>query len=327
MKRVLITGASGFVGANLALRMLEDGHRVCLLLREESNTWRLDEKLDQFETIKLDLLDFDAVSKAVADFKPDWVFHLAVSGAYSWQTDWKKIVDTNLTSTISLVEACAKTGFECFINTGSSSEYGFFDHAPSENEAVEPNSYYAITKVAATNTCRYVAERDKLRIPTLRLYSVYGPYEDPRRLMPTLIRKGMAGELPPLVDPSIARDYIYIDDVVDAFLKTARRTDYEPGAVFNVGTGIQTTIEEIVDIAREELSIEAEPNWGSMDNRVWDSSVWVANIDKIEDVLDWHPKVSVKEGFKRFVQWTRDLDSLKEIYATANLERTPAGKN
>ena len=218
-----------------------------------------------------------------------------------------------MTSTINLVEACAKVGFECFVNTGSSSEYGFYDHAPKEEEPVEPNSYYAITKAAATMTCRFVAARDKLRIPTLRLYSVFGPYEDPRRLMPTLINRGRQGELPPLVDPSIARDYIYVDDVVEAFLKAVQAKDQEPGAVYNVGTGIQTSMKEIVEIAREVLTIEAEPSWGSMENRVWDSSVWVADNEKIRKELSWEPEYSLKEGFRSFSNWMDNLDALETV--------------
>ncbi len=316
MKRVLITGASGFVGANLARRMLKDGHKVCLLLRNQSDTWRLDDLIDEFETVRLDMLDYNQVSNTVSFFKPELIFHLAVSGAYSWQTDWNEIVDTNLRSTINLVEACAKVGFDCFVNTGSSSEYGFYDHAPQENEPVEPNSYYAITKAAGTMTCRHVASRDSLKIPTLRLYSVYGPYEDPRRLMPTLIKKGLAGELPPLVDPSIARDYVYIDDVVEAYLSVCKTNLEEHGAVFNVGTGVQTSIEEIVSIARKELKIEAEPSWGSMENRVWDSSIWVANNEKIKSSLDWTPVNSVAQGFHKFCLWVRENERLHERYVT-----------
>lgn len=302
------------MGANLARRMLADGHKVCLLLREESDPWRLEDLIEEFEIVRLNLLDFDQTLNAVSSFKPELIFHLAVCGAYSWQTDWKEIVDTNLTSTINLVEACAKIGFDCFVNTGSSSEYGFFDHAPEEHEAVEPNSYYAITKAAGTMTARYVASRDSLKIPTLRLYSVYGPYEDPRRLMPTLIRKGLQGELPPLVDPSIARDYVYVDDVVEAYLATVRSNLDEPGAVFNVGTGTQTSIEEIVAIARNELSIGVEPSWGSMENRVWDSSIWVSNNKKILSGLNWKPAFSVAEGFHKFSQWVKETESLHARY-------------
>src|SRR5207237_854558 len=140
---------------------------------------------------------------------------------YSSQTDLSQMVRTNFTSTINLVESCLKTGFEVFVNTGSSSEYGFKNHAPSEDEAIEPNSDYAVSKAVATLYCRHKARQKNVHIPTLRLYSIYGPYEEPTRLMPALLIRGLSGELPPLVNPDIARDYVYTEDAVDAFLLAA----------------------------------------------------------------------------------------------------------
>lgn len=302
-EKVLITGASGFVGANLLRRMLSLNHNVSILLREESKLWRIEDLINDVDTRYIDLLDYEKLKTTVDEIKPDWIFHLAVNGAYSWQTDWAQIVNTNVLSTINLVEACSKNGFQCFVNTGSSSEYGFYDHAPREEEPVKPNSYYSVTKACATMACQYIAEREGLRIPTLRLYSVYGPYEDPKRLMPTLIRKGLRGELPPLVDPSIARDYIYVDDVVDAYLKVVGSKSYELGSIFNVGTAEQTSIEEIVKIARAQLGIKCEPSWGSMENRNWDSSVWVSDNQKLVNKLDWKPNYGIEDGFSKFVEW------------------------
>jgi nucleoside-diphosphate-sugar epimerase len=152
--------------------------------------------------------------------------------------------------TINLLQACLETGFESFVNTGSSSEYGFKDHAPPENEWLEPNSHYAVTKASATQFCRYTAQQYGVHVPTLRLYSVYGPYEEPTRLLPTLISRGMRGKLPPLVDGNVARDFVYVDDVKQAYLLAAQRTDVEPGAIYNVGTPVPTSIGEVVNIAR-----------------------------------------------------------------------------
>src|SRR5204862_550413 len=84
--------------------------------------------------------------------------------------------------------------------------------------------------------------RERVKIATLRLYSVYGPWEDPGRLMPTMVVQGLAGRLPPLVDPRVARDYVYVDDVSEAFVRAAAKPHPEPGPVFNVGSGEQTTI-------------------------------------------------------------------------------------
>src|SRR5207247_2954820 len=125
--------------------------------------------------------DGERLPQVVRQIRTDWVFHLAVHGAYSWQTDLGQMVRTNILGTINLVGACVATGFEGFVNTGSSSEYGFKDHAPAETEALQPNSHYAVTKASATLFCRYTAESRRLRLPPLRLSSIYGPWEEPGR--------------------------------------------------------------------------------------------------------------------------------------------------
>jgi dolichol-phosphate mannosyltransferase len=242
----------------------------------------------------------------VAAIRPEWVFHLAAYGAYSSQTDVHRMVQTNIAGTVNLVEACLGTGCEVIVNTGSSSEYGFTDHAPAETEREAPNSHYAVTKVAATQYCRFTAQSRGIHLPTLRLYSVYGPYEEPTRLMPTLIVHGLRGELQPLVDPTIARDYVSIDDVCAAYLLAATRPTSEPGAIYNVGTGVQTSLGELVALARTILPIATEPVWGSMPNRAWDSTVWVADNRKIRDALGWHPRYSLDQGFRRMVEWFQD---------------------
>jgi dolichol-phosphate mannosyltransferase len=232
------------------------------------------------------------------------------------------MVQTNVVGTANFLEACLGAGFEAFVNTGSSSEYGFKDHAPAEDEWPDPNSYYAVTKLSTTLYCRYSAQRYGVRIPTLRLYSVYGPYEEPSRLLPTLILHGTRNELPSLADPAIARDYVYIEDVCDAYLLAAGHSLSEPGAVYNVGTGIQTPLSEVVSLTRQVLGVTAEPDWGSMPARLWDTSVWLSDSRKIRRELGWTPRYSFDEGFRNTVAWFSRGSSLPSVYAAAAAPRT-----
>lgn len=303
MKRALLTGATGFVGANLARRLLRDGHEVHLLVREGYATWRIEEIESDVRTHRADISDAADLAQLFARIRPDWVFHLAAHGAYSWQTDAAQIVQTNIAGTINLVEAALKTGFEAFVNAGSSSEYGLKDHAPLESEGLEPNSHYAVAKASATLYCRFSAEKHQKRIPTLRLYSVYGAYEDPNRLIPALFRHGLKGELPPLVDPNIARDYVYIDDVCEALLLAASVPTAEWGAIYNVGTGVQTSLAQVVDAARAVMPIEAQPQWGTLPGRGWDTDVWVSNPEKIRRELGWKSRFSFEDGLRAALPW------------------------
>lgn len=303
MKRVLITGGSGFIGANLARRLLQDGQEIHLLLRRGYHPWRIESIRADVHLHEVDLNDPEALTHNVRNIRPDWVFHLAVHGAYSWQTNLNQIMQTNISGTVNLLEACLKIGFEAFINTGSSSEYGFKDHAPSEMELPEPNSYYAVAKAAATLFCCYISRSRRVHVPTLRLYSIYGPYEDAQRLMPTLILNGLRCDLPPLVNPNTTRDYVYIEDAIDAFLLAATQPDQEFGAVYNVGTGVQTSLREVVDIAQRVFSLSTNPQWDSMPGREWDTTIWVANNQRARNELNWQPHFNVEQGFRKMVEW------------------------
>jgi dolichol-phosphate mannosyltransferase len=314
MARVLVTGGTGFVGANLARRLLADGHEVHLLVRPGHAKWRIDEIRNDVQLHQKQLADPAAVATVVRLARPEWIFHLAAHGAYPSQSDVQEMVRTNVTGTVNLVQAALSTGVGAFVHTGSSSEYGFKDHAPSETDWLEPNSAYAVTKAAATHYCRHIALAEKAPIRTLRLYSIYGPWEEPSRLMPALVLSGLEGTLPPLVGPDVARDYVHIDDAVDACLLAASRPDQEPGAVYNVGSGVQTTLAEAVEVTRRVLGIETTPQWGSMPPRTWDTAVWVADPRRIQAALGWQPAGDFAAGFTKFVEWFRERPAIQALY-------------
>ena len=313
-RRALLTGASGFVGANLARRLLNDGHDVHLLLRANHNPWRVAEIRDRVTIHEADLDDLARLEALIGAVRPDWVFHLAAHGAYPDQQDLDQMIATNVQGTANLLRAAERSGVEAFVNSGSSSEYGYKDHAPAEDEWIDPHSNYAATKAAATLLCRFTAQQADIRITTLRLYSAYGPYEEPRRLVPTLVMKGLDGHLPPLVNPKVARDYVHVDDVCEAYVLAAATPVHERGAVFNVGTGVQTTLEDIVGIARRLMAIPEEPNWGSMPERSWDTNVWVSNPSRIKAQLAWSPRHSIDSGLKQTIDWFKSHAGKLEQY-------------
>jgi nucleoside-diphosphate-sugar epimerase len=132
--------------------------------------------------------------------------------------------------------------------------------------------------------------------------------------MPTLILRGFKNELPPLVAPHIARDYVYIDDVVQAFLLAATGEKQELGAVYNVGTGVQTSLREVVDVACHTLGIAAEPKWSSMENRIWDTGTWVSDHRCIEQQLGWRPEFTFEQGFRTMVDWFKQNPAMIDVY-------------
>lgn len=283
------------MGANLVRRLLASGYDVTAVVRPSGDCWRLDAP-----TVEVDLRDAAAVDELFRSSRPDWVFHLAARGGYSWQADARAILESTVLGTAAVLDAAAAVGVEALVHAGSSSEYGAKDHAPSEDEVLEPTSVYGVGKAAATLLCKQAA----LRTVTLRLYSVYGPWEDTRRFVPTLVTHALRGDLPPLVDPQTARDFVYVDDVVDAFLLAAA-SDVRAGSIYNVGSGVQTTIRDAVEAARRVFGVEAEPEWGTMPERSWDTNVWVADVTRTRAQLGWDARTPLDDGLRQTAAWLR----------------------
>lgn len=317
MTRVVVTGGTGFVGANLVRHLMAEEHQVHLFVRAGHASWRIDPIRDRITLHELDLRNVAGVKAALDAIEPAWIFHLAAHGAYSWQTDVDEMAQTNVVATANLIDAALDVGVDAFVNTGSSSEYGSCGHAPSEKEEAAPDTPYGLTKASATALCVKAGRRHAARICTLRLYSIYGPYEDPRRLLPSLIVHGARGEFPPLVNATTARDFVYVDDVTRAYLKAAQHPAVEPGGIYNVGTGVQTTVGHAVNVARQVLHIPGDPQWGSMPARVWDTDTWVADSRKIRTELGWEPRYTFEDGFRRMVAWLDAHPELRSRYEAA----------
>jgi dolichol-phosphate mannosyltransferase len=303
---VLITGAGGFVGANLVRRALRDGHTVHVLLRPGARPWRLARIDEPLHVHAASLDDRDAVARAVRDARPQWVFHLAAYGAYASQTDVQRMTATNLLGCVNLLDACASTGVEALVQSGSSSEYGYKDHPAREDERIDPHSAYAITKAAATHYGRFIARERDVNVVTVRLYSAYGPYEEPTRLLPTLVVHGLKGRLPPLVSPATGRDFVYVDEVVEGLLRVAAAPAIPRGTIYNLASGVQTTIADVVALVRRLLDVREEPAWDSMERRPWDTDVWVGSGTALEHALGWRPRVTVEAGLSGLIRWFRE---------------------
>ena len=306
MKRVIITGGTGFVGANLVRRLLHDGHEVHLLVRPGYTWWRIESIQSDLHLHEVILGDEAGLTKVVGRIQPDWVFHLAVYGAYSSQTDLHQMIQTNINGLINLLKACTKSGFESFINTGSSSEYGSKYRPMSEDDLLEPNTYYGITKAAQTLFCQHWAREKTVPIVTLRLFSPYGYYEEPDRFIPTLINSCLGGKDLSLVSSETARDFIFIDDVVDSYLiATSRVTDLSD-QIINIGGGEQHTIKEVVSLALKITNTKVSAKWGAMPDRSFDTDIWQADISRAKRLLKWQPKFNLEGGLRKTVDWFKE---------------------
>ena len=303
MKNIfLITGASGFIGSVLLRKLITQKQKVHLILRKNSNTWRIDDLLNKISIHYSDLSDVKVLNEIIKKVKPNIIYHLATNGAYSYQNDANQIIETNILGTWNLLQACNTVNYDLFVNTGSSSEYGFKQFPMREIDLLEPASYYAVTKSAQTLLCSHIARQEKRPIVSFRPFSVYGPFEEPKRFIPTLMKALYFNKKMNLVSPETARDQIYVDDVVEAYLKIEELKKH-PGEYFNIGTGIQSTIKDVVDTAVKVTGKTVKFEWEKMASRSWDSKNWVADISKARQLLKWTPKVNLEQGLKLTWDW------------------------
>lgn len=301
--RVLVTGSTGFVGSCLTRRLVEmNKEEVHIFTRVNSNKWRIADLLGRVRNHEVDLLDAAIVEKTVAQIRPTIIYHLATYGGFVSQKNTALILESNLTGTVNLLKACEKTGFDYFINTGSSSEYGIKSEPMNETGILEPVGDYGVSKAAATLFCRSRGIEKDLPIITLRLFSPYGPWDDPQRLIPYVIKSLFRGESPKLSTPKSVRDFIYIDEVLDVFLKIIK-APVTGGEIFNIGTGVQHSIGEVVSIVTKIIGNGIKPIWGKATSQRPEPVSWVADIHKAKTELGWFPSISLRIGLNKTVEW------------------------
>jgi nucleoside-diphosphate-sugar epimerase len=299
--RALVTGATGFVGSCLTRRLIEDGHDVHVLCRRDSNRWRIADLAPIFTAHEADLRDAPAVERAVAAIEPQVIFNLATYGGFSFQKEEADILASNFLGTVNLLNACAKVGFDSFVNTGSSSEYGVKDAPMSERDLLEPVGVYGVSKAAATLYCRSLAIERNLPVTTVRLFSPYGPWDDPRRLIPYVIVSLLRGEAPELASAGSVRDFVFVGDIVGLFLKLAAQPLI--GEIINAGSGRQHCIGDVVATIAELIGSGPAPCWGQIENRRPEPQVWVADIGRAGEKLAWVPETPLREGLAATVAW------------------------
>ncbi len=304
MSTYLITGGTGFIGSNLTRALLKKypDDTIHLITQPKSNTWRLDDIAHKFFIHEIDLIDFINITSLIQRIKPTHIFHLAAFGGMPLEQNQAMIFRINLDATINLLNACKQVGFDCFINTGSSSEYGKKNTAMHENDLLEPISDYGVAKAATTQFCLKEAKLNKLAIYTVRPFSVYGPYEAATRLIPTIISNALTNKPINLSTPQSVRDFIYIDDLINLYLTIAHKKSRQ-AHVFNAGTGVQSSIKDVVESIQKILGKELNITWGSQQSRAWEPTSWQADITRAKEVLNWHLSKNLHTGLIATIMW------------------------
>jgi len=305
-KRILVTGATGFIGSHLCRKLLNDGNIISIFIRPNSDIWRIEDIQRDIKFYEVDLVEKISLFSAIKDIKPDVIYHFAANKASSQSDSVDGDIKTNILGTYNLLDTLLPYEYKLFVNAGSSSEYGTKRQGMRENDYLEPNSYHSFAKGAQTLFCQTHALIETKPIINLRFFSVYGPYERPGRLITSVIRNTLEGKELDLAFRGIARDFVYVDDVIDLCLKLEDNCGiFYNGEIFNVGTGIQSTIGDVVDTVFELTGKEVKCNWGRK-GKDWDSPIWFSDSSKIYEAFGWKPKTSLREGLRKNIEWMKN---------------------
>ena len=306
MKTAFITGATGFIGANLTRELLARNLNVNIIARTTSNMWRFQDIKGKIKVHNVDILEEKKLTSVVKQIKPDYIFHLAAYGAYPRiQTNEKKILQTNIIGTYNMLKAALDLPYSCFINTGTSSEYGIKNKPMKESDLLEPNMTYGVAKAAATMLCQYFARVHKKPIVTLRPFSVYGYYEERFRLVPDIILNCIKGNDVELTRGEQKRDFIFIEDMIEAYIKAIENPSIK-GLVLNVGSGNDISVKEVAKMIHKMVNSKNRLIFGKKKKEPFETDVcWRADISKIRKALHWKPKTNLQEGLKKTIGWFR----------------------
>lgn len=322
-RKVLVTGAGGFIGSHLVERLVEIGARVLAIVRYNSrNDWGMLELLptsvkEHLEVVACDITDPFVVSRVVAGCEV--VFHLAalIAIPYSYIAP-SQFVAVNCSGTLNLLEAARSQGVAVFVHTSTSETYGTAQYTPiDEKHPLRGQSPYAASKIGADKLAESYYLSFGVPVATIRPFNTYGPRQSARAVIPTIISQALTGETIRLGSLTPVRDLNYVSDIVEGFIKVAE-SPRAVGEVINVGSGKSVSIGELAQKITAILGGQRRIVTEQERVRPEASEVMHLLCDnrKARELLGWEPKVSLEEGLAQTIRFLeKNLSRYKpEIY-------------
>jgi len=308
--KCFVTGATGFIGSHLVRLLLQNGNEVGILMRPTSNPWRIKE-ISAVTVIRGDMTSISRISGELRSFRPDMVFHLAWQGgnSYRYQNDPAQIFK-NLDGSLKLVQLAKDAGAQRWIGLGTSLEYGKHDMPISETLRPLANTLYGISKYSLSLLTQKMCQLYNIGFIWFRPFWLYGPYDDPLRMVPSITLRLLRGEKPSLTPGEQLWDYLYVEDAVKAIWQVA--ITREAQGIFNLGSGKTHTIRSIVERIRDLIDPSLPLGFGEVPYRADQIMHLQADISRLQQAIGWSPQVSLDEGLRRTVEWFRENRGLYE---------------
>ena len=303
-RRVLVTGGAGFVGSNLVARLIAEGARVTVL--DDLFTGRRENlPASGFEFVHGSVCDPAIVEEMVG--RNDIVFHLAARNIVVSTRNPREDFETNIGGTLNVLLAARAAGTERVVYTSSTSVYGNPRYLPiNEDDHLSALTPYAVSKLAGENYCMAFYESYGLATTAVRYSNIFGPGQDAANpycgVVAKFIEALLAGRAPMVHgDGDQTRDFTFVADAVGATVLAAT-SDRAVGEVFNVGTGIETRVNQLAEILIRITGVKVEPE--HIDRRDVDNiRRRVVNIEKTRRALRWVPEVTLEQGLRRTLEW------------------------
>jgi len=305
LRSAVVTGGTGFIGSALVRRLVVAGARVLCLMRDKPRSDASLALLRGAEVVRLSSFHASEMEGCLREFSADVIFNLASYGARQEDRDPEALLEGNVGLVARLVSAAASAAPKRFIHAGSCSEYGaslaneiFF----TEAQPLRPESVYGGAKAAAEFYGNTLARWLGVAFVTLRLFGVFGVGEGPQRLIPYLINRLQVNEPVDLTPGEQVRDFLYVDDVVEAFIVAAQDNGLTPYTAYNVCSGKPVRIREIgtlvADVMQKPRSLL---QWGKRPYRR-DEAMWIVGDNRrFTHATAWRPRVSLPDGIRRMV--------------------------